>query len=391
MTDDRFREITARYPSLRVALVGDVALDRYLEIDPSVEETSIETGLPVWNVVRLRPQPGAGGNVLANLAALSPTHLSAVGYCGDDGEGLELRRALEALGADLTHFRVRSDRTTFAYIKPLILHGGSPPEERNRLDLRSRTATPRDLEDALIAGLTEVLGQVDALVALDQVPEPGCGVLTPRVKEALADLAEACPDKTIVADSRTAAGEFAGVSVKVNLDELAAHFSAAEDDLDPEALAARWSGELGRRVFVTLGQKGLLVADGDRVTHVRGVPADPPIDEVGAGDAVLANVAMALAAGASAAEAAELGNLAGGVVVKQIGTTGTATVEAMAEMREAVQREQEDGSPDAPRCRSHRLRRCAKRRAWLGGGGESCVVHGFGRCSRVIWRRCRSI
>ncbi|MFO8011954.1 MAG: hypothetical protein R6X20_01480, partial [Phycisphaerae bacterium] len=68
MNAERFREITSRYTSLRAALVGDVALDRYLEIDPAIEETSLETGLAVWNVVRVRPQPGAGGNVLANLA-----------------------------------------------------------------------------------------------------------------------------------------------------------------------------------------------------------------------------------------------------------------------------------------------------------------------------------
>jgi rfaE bifunctional protein kinase chain/domain len=343
MDAERFREITLRYPSLRAALVGDVALDRYLEINPSLEETSIETGLPVRNVVRVRPQPGAGGNVLANLAALEPKHMAAVGFCGDDGEGLELRRALEDLGVDLTHFSVRSDRTTFAYLKPLLVREGVRPEELDRLDLRSRTPTPRDLEDAIIAGLTETITRVDAVVAMDQVPEPGFGVLTPRVKEALADLAEAYPDKAIVADSRTAAGDFSGVSVKVNLRELADHFSASDEDLDPEALAARWSGELGRPVFVTLSQKGLLVADGDRVTHVRGVPADPPIDEVGAGDTVLANVAMALAAGASAGEAAELGNLAGGVVVKKVGTTGTATVEELADMRQAVQREQGGG------------------------------------------------
>jgi len=339
----RFREITSRYPSLRAALVGDVALDRYLEIDPSLEETSVETGLPVYNVVRVRPQPGAGGNVLANLAALAPKHLAVVGFCGDDGEGLELRRALEDLGTDLTHFVTRPDRTTFTYAKPVLVRKGSPPEELHRLDLRSRTPTPLALEDWVIARLTEAMAHADAVVAMDQVPEPGCGVLTPRVKEALADLAEAYPDKTIVADSRTAAGDFSGVSVKVNLAELAEHFSAADEDLDPEALAARWSAEVGRPVFVTLSEQGLLVADRDRVTHVRGVPADPPIDEVGAGDAVLANVAMAMAAGASPAEAAELGNLAGGVVVKKIGTTGTATVEELAEMRDAVQREQGGG------------------------------------------------
>ena len=73
------------------------------------------------------------------------------------------------------------------------------------------------------------------------------------------------------------------------------------------------------------------------------MPVEPPIDIVGAGDSVLAGLAMALGAGAAPAEAAELGNLAGGVVVKKIGTTGTADVEELAEMREAVQREQAGG------------------------------------------------
>jgi len=343
MDAQRFREITSRYPSLRVAVVGDVALDRYLEIDPAIEETSLETGLPVYNVVRVRSEPGAAGNVLANLAALRPRHLAAVGICGDDAEGMALRRALEALGVDLTHFLVRADRTTFTYTKPLLVWKGKPPEELNRLDLRSRTPTPVAVEDLVIAGLTEVVVHADAVVAMDQAPEPAHGVLTPRVKEALADLAEAHPDKVFVVDSRTAVGDFTGVSVKVNLAELAARFSASDEDLDPEALAARWSSEVGRPVFVTLGQQGLLVAAGDAVARVRGVPADPPIDEVGAGDSVLAQLAMALAAGASPAEAAELGNLAGGVVVKKIGTTGTADVEELAEMREAVQREQAGG------------------------------------------------
>ena len=61
MTPARFAEITGRYPSLRLALVGDFCLDRYLEIDPARAETSIETGLPVHNVVRVRSQPGEIG------------------------------------------------------------------------------------------------------------------------------------------------------------------------------------------------------------------------------------------------------------------------------------------------------------------------------------------
>ena len=70
MTSERFQEITRRYAALRIAVVGDYSCDRYLEIDPARTETSIETGLPVHNVTRVRAQPGASGTVLSNLAAL---------------------------------------------------------------------------------------------------------------------------------------------------------------------------------------------------------------------------------------------------------------------------------------------------------------------------------
>ena len=57
MSPDRFQEITSKYASLRIGVVGDFCLDRYLEIDPAKQETSIETGLPVHNVVNVRSQP----------------------------------------------------------------------------------------------------------------------------------------------------------------------------------------------------------------------------------------------------------------------------------------------------------------------------------------------
>src|SRR5690242_9830297 len=96
MTSDRFQTITARYAKLHIALIGDFCLDRYLEIDPSRSETSIETGLPVHNVVNLRTQPGGAGTILNNLIALGAGEVHCVGFCGEDGEGFELFRALEA-------------------------------------------------------------------------------------------------------------------------------------------------------------------------------------------------------------------------------------------------------------------------------------------------------
>ena len=92
MNADRFQEITSRYADLRVAVVGDYSCDRYLEIDPSKQETSIETGLPVHNVTNVRAQPGAAGTIVSNLAALGIGEIWPVGFCGADGEGFELCR-----------------------------------------------------------------------------------------------------------------------------------------------------------------------------------------------------------------------------------------------------------------------------------------------------------
>ena len=105
MNSSRFEEITSRYADLRIAVVGDYSCDRYLEIDPSRKEVSIETGLPVYNVTKVRAQPGASGTVLNNLVALGIKEIWPIGFCGDDGEGFELQRALKALhGVKMDYF-----------------------------------------------------------------------------------------------------------------------------------------------------------------------------------------------------------------------------------------------------------------------------------------------
>ena len=78
MNRERFEQITGRYPDMKIAIVGDFCLDRYLEIDPARAEISIETGLPVYNVVRVRSQPGAAGTILNNLVALGLHDLDSV-------------------------------------------------------------------------------------------------------------------------------------------------------------------------------------------------------------------------------------------------------------------------------------------------------------------------
>ncbi|HVY68433.1 MAG TPA: carbohydrate kinase, partial [Verrucomicrobiae bacterium] len=152
MTPERFQQITSQYPRLALAIVGDFCLDRYLEIDPARGEVSIETGLPVYNVVNTRAQPGAAGTILNNLVALGVGTIYPAGFSGVDGEGFELRRSLLArAGVKLDYFVETPQRRTFTYCKPLILEPGKAPRELNRLDSKNWTPTPDALQVQLAA------------------------------------------------------------------------------------------------------------------------------------------------------------------------------------------------------------------------------------------------
>jgi rfaE bifunctional protein kinase chain/domain len=327
MTPERVRDLVARYKTLAVAVFGDFCLDRYLEIDPAREEVSIETGLPAHQVVRVRSRPGAAGTVMNNVVALGVGRRYAVGIRGDDGEGYELAAALAAQKVDTEHLVVARERRTFTYTKPLVIEAGKLPRELSRLDIKNWTPTPPELEDRVVAHLHAVLPKVQAVIVMDQVGEPDRGTITARMRQAIADAAEKFDKTVFLADSRRYIGEFAGVVLKLNRSELRAVF--AGDDRDDRRLALALAARTGRPVFVTLGAEGLWAVAEGRIDEVPGIRVAGPIDVVGAGDAVSANIAAALTAGAGPMEAAFLGNLAGSIVVQKIGTTGTASAEEL--------------------------------------------------------------
>ena len=330
MDPSRFHAVTDRYVGLRVAVLGDFCLDRYLEIDPARQETSLETGLPVLNVIAVRPQPGAAGTVVNNLAALSVGTIYPVGFAGEDGEGFELWQALERLpGVRMHHVLRTAQRRTFTYCKPLVVAPGRPPVELNRLDLKNWTPTPVEVQDLLIQRLLRAAAAADTLIILEQADAPGTGVIAPKVLEAIRDLAGARPDLPILADSRRGLRGFPPIMFKMNVSELFALTGEpgdlALDKLKP--LVAALASKNGRSVFVTLAYRGMIGATAAGVVeHVPALPLRGEIDIVGAGDAVSANLAVALAAGASLREALELANAAASVVIHQLGTTGAASI-----------------------------------------------------------------
>jgi rfaE bifunctional protein kinase chain/domain len=330
VTPERFQSITEKYSALRVALVGDFCLDRYLEIDPGRAEVSIETGLPVHNVINVRTQPGAAGTILNNLVALGVGTIHPVGFCGNDGEGFELKRELVAkAGVAPSYFLQTPARRTFTYCKPLVIEPGQPPRELNRLDSKNWTPTPAAVEGELVASVRALAPQVDAMILLDQVDVPETGVITKRVLEEVSTVTKNFPKLLIVADSRRGLRGFPPVVFKMNANELAALTGnpPAADLETTNRITVALARQNGRAVFTTLSERGIVGAlpDGE-VAQVPALPLRGPIDIVGAGDSVTANLTTALAAGANLREAMELTNAAASVVVHQLGTTGTASV-----------------------------------------------------------------
>jgi rfaE bifunctional protein kinase chain/domain len=337
MNSARFASITGRYPRLRVGVVGDFFLDRYLEIDPAKSETSIETGLAVHNVMNVRSQPGAAGTIVNNLVALGIGEIHPVGFCGEDGEGYELRRALGALsGVRLGDFLTTTTRRTFVYCKPLILKPGAPAEELSRFDSKNWTTTPLDLQHELAARVTALSERVDALIFMDQVEIPETGVVTPLILEAAYNAAQERPGLVVLADSRRGLSEYPPLGFKMNAAELARMSGTRAVEirsvLDQAAALAHHNG---RPVFVTLAEKGIVGAlPGGRAEHVPSRPVLGPVDVVGAGDAVTASLAAALASGAELTEAMELAMTAASLVIHQLGTTGAATVQQIRQRME---------------------------------------------------------
>ena len=334
MTPSRFQEITERYRDLSIAVLGDFFLDRYLEIDPAKREVSLETGLPVHNVVNVRAQPGGAGTILNNLSALGVGAIFPIGFIGEDGEGLELWGAMEKRpGVRLDYLLKTVQRRTFTYCKPLVMAPQKPPVELNRLDFKNWTETPALLQGVLLERLRTAAGSVNAIIVLEQVDIPETGVVTQKILAGLSQLMEANSELLVVSDSRRGLRGYPPVVLKMNAAELESLTGATTplgmDEI--KQVAVDLARDRGRSVFVTLAERGILAAaPSGEIEHVPALPVRGAIDIVGAGDAVTANLTSALAAGATLREALEMANAAGSVVIHKLGTTGTASVEELA-------------------------------------------------------------
>ena len=323
----RLEELLSRFPSCRIAILGDFFLDRYWDINPQWEERSVETGKPAHQIANIRCSPGAAGTVVANLAALEAAELHAIGFTGDDGESFELRRGLTALGCSTKHLHTTADRYTPTYTKPRDMTNPGLAGEHSRLDTKNREVTPQSIQQAVIDSLQTIIDKVDAVIVIDQVEATNCGTITSHVRDQLATLAKSHDQVHFWVDSRRHIHEFRNVIVKPNEFETINHHDPRPGEtvsLEHLELAARqMSQRTGAAVFITRGAKGMCVADPEW-SEIPAVEIGGETDTTGAGDSATAGCVLALCAGASCSEAALVGNLVASLTIQQLATTGTA-------------------------------------------------------------------
>ncbi|HND56719.1 MAG TPA: PfkB family carbohydrate kinase, partial [Pirellulaceae bacterium] len=326
--------------------MGDLFLDRYLELAPNVRELSVETGLEAYQVERVRNAAGALGTVLNNLAALGVGLLVPVTVIGDDGHGFDLVREVRRLPVDTAHILGDPTRLTPTYTKPLRRDETGSWQELNRLDVRTRGPLSSEVTKLACDRIEQVWSTSDGMIVLDQMVERNWGVINDTVRDFLAELARRDPARLMYVDSRAHLGRFESCSLKGNRSEIlrAAEFltggaevganvgvgAGARDDDEQQRAAIEALGRLvartGRTGFCTCGERGILVGvPGNAPKLVPGHRVAGPVDIVGAGDAATSGIVTGLLAGATPLEAAALGNIVASITVQQIGTTGTAS------------------------------------------------------------------
>jgi bifunctional ADP-heptose synthase (sugar kinase/adenylyltransferase) len=316
-------DLLASFRRLRALVVGDICLDCWCTYDPALSEPSRETGLDRIAVIAEEQTAGGGGTVANNLAAMGLAHVAVLGLADDRGHGADLLHALESRGIDAGAMLRSPSIRTFTYTK--LLNARTGAEDRSRIDFIQADAIPTSLELRIAARLNEIHRRFDLIFVADQAETETGGVITEPVRLALAGIAREFPEKIIWADSRMRAELFRNVTLKVNQTEADAACRRAFAEVDYERLR-RWVG--ARRLFITRGSDSTIVHDEGTVIFVPVHQVAKPVDICGAGDAFSSGAACALALGASAEHAAEVGSLVASVTIMKPGT-GTASLEEL--------------------------------------------------------------
>jgi rfaE bifunctional protein kinase chain/domain len=340
---ERLLTVVDGFGNRRVLVVGDIIADQF--IYGEVARVSREAPVLILKYDATEIVPGGAGNAANNIAALGGRARLA-GIVGTDVEGRRLLASF-ARGVDRTGVvRARRYQTP---VKTRILAGGVHSAKQQVVRIDRETAWPlTELVSRKFAeGFTAALDDCDGVVLSDY----GSGLITPALAEMirrrLARRSRRRPVPLLI-DSRYRLLEYRGLTTCTPNESEVEQMLGVHIDEDPDVLE-RAGREILRRtrsiaVLVTRGSRGMALFQSKQQTiHIPIFGSDEVADVTGAGDTVIATVALALAAGASFYEAARLANYAAGLVVMKRGTATVTSPELAGAIEVDHQMSQESG------------------------------------------------
>ncbi|MDP3871103.1 MAG: D-glycero-beta-D-manno-heptose-7-phosphate kinase [Methyloversatilis sp.] len=301
----------------RILVVGDVMLDRYWFGD--VQRISPEAPVPVVKIDRVEERPGGAANVARNCAALG-AHVSLLSVVGADDAGSTLRAQMQAAGIDAS---LHEDAALSTTIKLRVI---GRQQQLLRIDFENMPT-----HEVLRAKLDEFARRVsDADLVI--LSDYGKGALS-NIRDMM-EIARAVGKPVLVDPKGDDYSRYAGATLlKPNRNELREVVGrwSDDDDLARRARALRDDLNLGA-LLLTRSDAGMSLYDARGVIHEPAL-AREVYDVSGAGDTVIAAMAVMLAAGSSMTDAMRLSNRAAGIVVAKLGTAVCSLDELAADLR----------------------------------------------------------
>lgn len=311
--DTELAQLVRRFGDARVLVLGDVMLDRY--VSGSASRLSPEAPIPVLRPTARRATVGGAANVALNVATLGG-QVALVGVIGDDAEGAELAQLLESSGI-VPHLVTAAGRPTTAKTRFMV-----GAHQLLRLDEETAAAIDESIAERVVQRFSYALGTANVVVLSDYAK----GVLSDSVLRAVLAQCQSSDCMVIADPKRMDFASYRGATVLTpnEYEVRQATRIEADDDSEADRAGRRALDDTGcAAVLVTRSAKGLTLVRRDEPPLHLPTRAREVADVSGAGDTLVAALAVALGAGAALPEAAMLANITAGIAV---GKPGTATV-----------------------------------------------------------------
>lgn len=318
----RLAALVERLSGTPILVVGDPMLDRFLIGD--VTRISPEAPVPVVAFGREEHRLGGAANVVHNIAALGG-RARFVGLTGADSASETLRGTLDEFGVDPGGLVRDEERPTTVKVRVVTTRG----QQVARIDYESDQEAAGLVEDTLIARATALAAGCRAILISDYLK----GTITRRLMASLTELAGRQRIPLLVDPKIPHLAYYHGatlVTPNQHEAEAATHLRLRSEE-DVRVAARLFRERAGcRATIITRGEHGMWLAG--EVEGAMPASAREVADVTGAGDTVIATLALALAAGADLVEAAALASHAAGLVVAKFGPATVTPAELLASL-----------------------------------------------------------